>query len=92
MWTGLHSSLASPLPHLLTDWLLWLAGPLLPSSQVREAARTVVWLARGGAASSQSGLTWHSCEAETPRDTEEDTDLAHLQSLSDLLIQGALSS
>ena len=87
VWTGLHSSL----PHLVTDWLVWVVGPLLPSSQVREAARTVVWLARGGAVSSQSGLTWHSCQPVTAGDSQ-DTDLGQLRTLSDQLIQRALRS
>ena len=94
VWTGLHTSLPSWLPHLLSDWLVWVVGPLLPSSQVREAARTVVWLAGRGqeeSARSQSGLTWHSCQP-APAGESQLTELDQLQTMSDLLIQRALTS
>ena len=86
LWPGLHSRL----PHLLTSWLLRLLEPVLPSGQAREAARTVVWLAGGGGGTSQSGLSWHSCQPSPPSTSL--TDLAQLQAVSDQLIQRALSS
>ena len=73
VWTSLHSSL----PHAVSHWLLWLLSPLLGQSQLREAARTVVWLAGGGAAQGAhvSGSTWHSCQMVT---TDHDTGQARL--------------
>ena len=88
VWPGLHSTL----PHLLTSSLLRLLEPVLPSSQAREAARTVVWLARGGAGQAVSGQTWHSCELSSPPSSHHLTDLEQLQTRSDQLIQRALGS
>ena len=73
VWTSLHSSL----PHAMSHWLLRLLSPWLGQSQLREAARTVVWvvwLAGGGAAREGhvSGSTWHSCQmVPTDHDSEK---------------------
>ena len=64
--------------------------------QLREAARTVVWLAGGGAGSrdsdsiSASGSTWHSCEKVT-RETERVERVQELWTKSEQLINMALN-
>ena len=85
VWSGLHSVL----PHQLTGLLSWSLGPLLGSNPAREAARTVVWLAGGGAGGRHSGRAWHSCHLEE----EDSLEVPHqLRETSDALIQRALSS
>ena len=83
VWSGLHSAL----PHLVTSWLVWVLAPLL--GPAREAGRTVVWLAGGGAGGRESGRLWHSCRLEEEDGQEVPRELRRI---SEGLIQQALRS
>ena len=77
------SSLHSPVPAWLTRALLPLLGQ---TSQAREAARTAVWLAGGGAG--EAGGTWGSCQMVTER---EEGDTGGLWRRCEELIHNALA-
>ena len=77
------SSLHSPVPAWLTRALLPVLGR---TGQAREAARTAVWLAGGGAG--EAGGTWGACQMVTER-AEGDT--GGLRRRCEELIQGALA-
>ena len=86
--TSLHYS--GSLSHRLSSWLLWSVSPLLGQSGVREAGRTVVWLAGGGAEAGDQGSTWHSCEKVTSHDHLENNE--QLWKKTEELIKKALHS
>ena len=82
VWSGLHS----PLPPSVTRALLWLRLPG-HAHQAREAGRTGVWLAGGGARGGDTEGSWRNCQGvrETPSE-----DRGRLWDRCEELIQGAL--
>ena len=80
VWTSLHR--VHPLvPHSLTRWVLGLMSPVLGHAHTREAGRTVVWLAGGGAGGRDTGSTWHSCQMMTRDHGDVDTELLWTKSM-----------